>query len=83
MTIELYIEELVLDNMPPGNRYRIATALERGLTQLFSQQGVPSSLTQEGEISNLDGGAFNIAPGAKAETIGAQVAKSVYGSIKK
>ncbi len=81
MNIEVNIEELVLHGFAPGDRYRIGEAVERELAQLFTEQGAPPSLTRGGEIERLDGGAFEIAPGSKAEAVGAQVARAVYRGI--
>jgi hypothetical protein len=81
-SIELTIEELVLHGFPAGDRFSIADALERELIRLFSEKGAPQSWTQGGERSSLDGGQFQARPDAKAKTIGAQVAQSVYGGLK-
>jgi hypothetical protein len=77
--IELHIEELVLHGFSQGDRYRIAEAVERELTQLFTEIGVPQSLSNGGEIERLDGGAFEMTHRSKPEGIGAQVARAVYG----
>ena len=79
--IELHIEELVLHGFAPGDRYRIADAVERELARLFAEQGVPPSLSQEAEVARLDAGAFKLTPGARMETVGAQVAHKVYGGF--
>ncbi len=79
--IQLQIEELVLHGFAPGDRYRIGEAVERELARLFAEQGVPSSLLASLEVASLDGGAFQVAPGARADAIGAQVAQSVYGGV--
>jgi len=79
--VELHIEELVLHGFAPGDRYRIGAAVERELAHLFSDAGVPPSLMQSIDVARLDGGAFQVAPGAKTETIGAQVAQAVYGEL--
>ena len=81
--IELHIEELILEGFAPGDRYRIGEAMEHELTRLFSEQGVPSSLAQSGEVARLDGGAFHVAFGTNAEAVGKQVAKAVYGGSRK
>ena len=81
--IELHIEELVLHGFSPGDRYRIAEGVEQELTRLLADRGVPQSLERGGEIANMDGGAFEIAQGSRAEAIGAQVAKAVYGGLRK
>jgi hypothetical protein len=81
--IELHIEELALHGFAPGDRYRIAEAVERELTQLFTEQGLPPSLMKGGSIDKLDGGAFNMAPSSKAGVIGVQVARAVYGGLRR
>jgi hypothetical protein len=80
-SIELHIEELVLHGFVPGDRYRIADAVERELARLFAEQGVPPALAQEAEVARWDAGAFEIAPGARVEAVGAQVAHKVYGGF--
>jgi len=80
--IELNIEELVLHGFTPGDRHRIGEAVERELTRLLADRGVPQSLAQGGEVASVDGGAFEVAPGSRAEVVGAQVAKAVYGGLR-
>ena len=81
--IELHIEELVLHGFAVKDRYAIGEAIQRELTRLFAEQGVPQSLGQGYEVGRLDGGSFHIAKGAKADAIGEQVAQSVYGGLRK
>jgi len=80
--IELNIDELVLHGFLPGDRYRIGEAVERELTRLLADRGVPESLERGGEIGHVDGGAFEVAPGSRAQVVGAQVAKAVYGGLR-
>ncbi len=77
--IELHIEELVLHGFAPGDRYRIAEAVEAELTRLFAEQGTPQPLSNGGEIERMDGGTFEMTHSSKPEVIGAQVARAVYG----
>ena len=79
--VELHIEELILHGFAPADRYRIGASIERELARLFSASDVPPSFAQNIEVDRLDGGAFQVAPGARAETIGAQVAQAVYGEL--
>ena len=79
--IELHIDKLVLHGFSPGDRHRIGEAVERQLTRILAEQGIPSSLSHGGERSYLDGGKFNAIPNAKAESIGSEVAKSVCKSM--
>jgi hypothetical protein len=81
--IELHIEELVLHGFSPGDRYRIGEAVERELARMFADRGVPQSLERGGEIARVDAGAFEVAPGSRAEAVGAEVAKAVYGGLRR
>ena len=80
--IELNIEELVLHGFSPGDRYRIGEAVEQELTKLLADRGVPQSLERNREVANMDGGAFEVAPGSRPQVVGAQVAKAVYGGLR-
>ena len=82
-SVELHIEELVLHGFAQGDRYRIAEAMERELTRLFTEQGTPPSLAKGGSIDKLDGGAFDMVQGSKAEVIGAEVARAVYRGMSR
>ena len=80
--IELNIEELVLHGFAPGDRHRIGEAVEQELTRLLADRGVPQSLERGGKIANMDGGAFEVAQGSRAQVVGVQVARAVYGGLK-
>jgi hypothetical protein len=79
--VELHIEELVLRGFAPGERHRIGEAVERELVRLLGEHGVPPSLAQGSEVERLDGGAFEVAHGSKAEAVGVQVAQAIYGGL--
>ncbi len=79
--VNLHIEELVLHGFNPADRYLIGEAVERELGRLFTEQGVPPSLLGGDEPARLNGGTFEIATGAPAEEVGAQVAQAVYGGL--
>jgi hypothetical protein len=79
--VELHIEELVLHGFASGDSYQIGEAVERELAHLFTEEGTPPLLAQGNEIERLDGGAFEVKPGSKAEAIGAQLARAVYGGL--
>ena len=79
--VELHIAELVLHGFEPGDRYRIGEAVERELARLLAEQGVPPSLVQGGEIERLDGGSFEVTPGAKPEAIGTQIGAQVLWAV--
>ena len=79
--VELHIEELVFHGFASGERYRIGDAMKHELSRLFAEQGTPLSLAQGCEVVRLDGGAFEVKPGSRAQAIGVQVAQAVYGGF--
>jgi len=80
-TIELRIEELTLHGFGPGDRSRIGQSVERQLGRLFAEEGVPRLLTNNAETARVDGGSFELGPGAGAEAIGTHVARAVYEGL--
>ena len=80
-SIELHIEELVLHGLSPGDRYRIADAVELELSRLLAEPGFLSSIIAGDEIVRVDGGTFAAARGAKPAAIGVQIAQAVYGGL--
>ena len=81
--IELHIEELVLHGFSTSDRYRIAEALKYELVGVISGGGVRQNLINGRAIAVLDGGSFQVGQGSKPETTGAQIARAVYGGMKK
>ena len=81
MNVELHIEELVLHGFPPDHRHGISEAFEHELSRLFTEQGVPPSLSRGGDIPRLDAGAFQMNPELGTDAVGARVARTVYGGL--
>jgi len=85
--IRLHIEELVLHSFAPNDRYAIADAVERELSRLlaadFASAEIPPSLADSSGRLRVDAGNFHVAPDAKANSIGAQIAQAVHGGIIK
>ena len=81
--IELHIEELVLHGFSPGDRDAIGAAILGELARLFAEQGAHPALQQTRAVEKVDGGSFTMRAGAKAATVGTQVAQSVYGGLGK
>lgn len=80
--IELNIEKMVLHGFKPGDRNRIGHAVERELGRLFSEQGVPSSVSRAREIAGINGGTINVKQNSRAEVIGTRIAQSLYGGFR-
>jgi hypothetical protein len=79
--IELHIEELVLHGFAPGDRHAIGDAVECEIRRLFTEQGASPQLAQGGEVAHVDGGAFEVARGARAEKIGTQIGQALYDGL--
>jgi hypothetical protein len=80
--IEIQIDELILHGLAPGDRWAIGEAMQNELTRLIAEQGL-TPLNSNGEITRVNGGAFDVRPGSKSETIGAQIAQNVYQGLNR
>ena len=80
--IHLHIEELVLHGFAPGDRHRIGDAMQRELARLLTEKQTPPALTKNTAIDRLDGGTFQMMPGSRPETTGAQVARAIFGGLR-
>jgi len=76
--IELHIEELVLHGFAPGDRYGIAAALEQELHRLLADNLTSPQFMSAREVAHQDAGEFAVQRGARAETMGAQIAQTMY-----
>lgn len=81
--IELHIEELVLHGFSPGDRHRIAGAVERELAMLIKEKGALQDLVNNGGIERLNGGSFQVGQNSKPEDTGAQIARVMYREMKR
>jgi hypothetical protein len=77
--LDLHIDELVLHGFRPGDRYAIAASLERELSRLFLDEGVPPDLG--GDRFRKDAGAFDVPHGATPDAVGIQVARAIHRSL--
>jgi hypothetical protein len=80
-SVEVHIEELLLHGFHASQRDRIGAAVEREITRLFTERGIPTSLVQSQEIAYGEAAAFRVAPNANPEDIGSQIAQAIYGGF--
>jgi len=64
----------VLHHFAPGDRHRIADAVEFELTRLFSEQPMPAILEKDTSLDRIDGGPFQVVDKANPASVGAQIA---------
>jgi hypothetical protein len=79
--IELHVEELVLHGFEGYNKYMIGEAIEREITRLLQERGLPASFSVETNLGRFNAGNFTVQPNAKAATVGNQIARSVYKGL--
>ncbi|MGC2696893.1 MAG: hypothetical protein WA738_13995 [Candidatus Angelobacter sp.] len=79
--IELHIEELVLHGFSSRDRFRIGDAVQKELRRLLGGHGLPAFLGKQLSAESLDAGTFRVAPGAKPQAIGVQLAQSLHHGL--
>jgi hypothetical protein len=82
-SVELHIDELLLDGFEPAHRYAIGDAVERELMRLFSEQNSLIAATEDVEIAHLNSGAINLELASSAEATGIQLARAIYRGLLK
>lgn len=80
--IDLHIDRLVLHGFDHVDRTALGAAVEAELARLFAEQGDATIPQNDRHAPRLDGGSFQATPGASAETLGIQIARSVYGGLR-
>lgn len=81
--IDLNIEELILDGFATGDGERIKFSVEQELTRLLVERGVSERSAENTNIARLKGGQNGIELGANAGPTGKQIARTIYGAIKR
>lgn len=83
--IDLHIETLSLEGFDPADHPAIAEAVQLELTRLLAGSDFSSPLFQGGSrggsIDQLEDGHLDVAWGDRPDTVGTQVARSVYGLL--
>jgi hypothetical protein len=78
--VEILIDELVLHGFSPADRYAIGESLSRELQRLVAA-GNPGELAALGNVPELRAANIRLAADAKTQTVGAQIAAAVHGSL--
>ena len=81
--VELHIEELVLHGFAPGDRHAIAEAVRHELAHLIGESRLPISQVNPVALKQIDAGTFQVKDGSKPGSSGAQIAQSVFRSVRR
>ncbi len=80
-TIELRIDELILDGFDAPNGDRIGAALQRELSRLISSGDLVHLAGNPIQVDSLNAGTFHLEPDAHPNYIGQRLAHRVYGQL--
>jgi len=81
-TVDLHIDELVLDGLDGVDPSHVDFVVQRELVRLLRDRGVPLSWQQGDEsAARLNGGTFTVSSGLPTNALGAQIAQAIYTSF--
>lgn len=83
MKVQLHIERLVIEGVSPGQARRIGASLERELSRLIAEGGLPQSWggaapLENQEIPRLDAGFLEKPAGEPPQGLGSRLAHQLY-----
>ena len=79
--IRIHIEEIVLHGFEPGERLRIADALQARLAELLADTPVPGERAAGIALDRADAGTIRIPEGATASAVGEGLAAALHGGM--
>jgi hypothetical protein len=80
--IRLHIQQLVLHDIAPGDRGRIADAFQTELHRLLTEQGLPASVMNGANLDVINAGEYRT-PTPSAHGVGTSIARALYGGLKR
>lgn len=81
MNVDLRINELVLRGLGHLNGEAVGEVVKSELRRLIAEQGIPTGLERSSTLAGLDAGKLSVASTDTAATVGARVARAVYGGL--
>ena len=83
MNVDLNIERLVLHGVAVRDTRLLQRTVAAELTRLFTERGVPPMIARGGYVPRLDGDVVHATSVTRADGIGAQIARAVYGGFSR
>lgn len=84
MNINLHIERLILDGLPPfspSERAVVQAAIEAELGRLLSRGGLNQELQSGIALESVRAGSLELRADATPKQVGQRIARSIYGGI--
>lgn len=78
--VRLHIRQLVLEGFEPADRRHIGIAVETELARILREESLPRSVSASGTIRRIDAGTFKV---VNRSAVGTQIARAVYGGLKR
>ena len=79
--IELRIGTIVCDGFDPVDRHAFGRAVERNLTRLLSERGVPAGLSQNRDIRAIVAPEIEVPVAATPDAIAQELARAIYDGL--
>ena len=79
--IELRIDAIVCDGFDPVDRHAFGRAVERNLTRLLSERGVPAGLSQNRDIRAIVAPEIALPAAATPDAIAQELARAIYDGL--
>ena len=79
--VTVHIDRLVIQGVPPHERYVVAASLRSELARLIEQRGIPEGLRSGGMQDVLSAAASQQPAAGNPRQIGAMAARSLYGTL--
>lgn len=80
-SVQLRIDQLVLEGVAPGERYSVANAMQGELARLLAAQNAAAKIDAPVHQAQVDGGTIRITGSTRPAQFGAQIAQAVHGSL--
>lgn len=79
--IEVHIDRLVLDGVPPHQARAVAQAVARALSQSLAERGLGASILAGPAIERIAAGSLALAPSAPPAEVGGRIGHTVAAAL--
>ena len=80
-SVELTIQELIVDGVEASQRHPLGEAVRTELTRLLKDEGLSAQAQSPRALAEVDGGAISIQRGDRGEAVGGRIARAIYGGL--
>jgi len=81
-SVELHVDTLVLEGMSDQDALRVRHAMQRELTRLCTEQGMPAGWARSADCPRIDAISLDAQSSANPVQIGKHIAKAIHGDSR-